>query len=430
MTTNISVSPSDLEKIVRDVVSKVDADKAAENMARAQEVGERAMKDGGGIDALARLVRNHEIPERAKVENGALVSDPHKGKGLGFARFARSLVMMQLTKAPLIDAARELSKTDKSYQSTVDLIESKSELRTMSVSSMSSGGALVPTEMASEMIELLYAKTVSLELGARTMEFSSSISLGRMNSGATAYYVGEAANITPSQPGFGELRMTGKKIAAIASITNELLRNPSVGADAIVRDALLHAMAERRDLSVLRGAGDSNQPKGVTKWINSSNYFNSTGTTTAQKIADIVKAVRLVDESQIPLDSGGWVMSPRSKWSLFATLDSNSNYVFAAQLALGMLLGFPLRSTRQIPNNLGGGSDSEVYFGAWNDLIIGYDKTTPMQLESFPNGTWFDGSALVSGVSNDTTPIRLLEAHDVVLRHDNTFSRIDAVAWT
>jgi len=429
MTTNLSVPSSDLEKIVRDVVNKVDADKAVENMARAQEAGDRAMKDGG-LDALFRLVREHEKPERAKVENGAVVSDPHKGKGLGFARFARSMVMMQLTKAPLLDAARELSKTDKSYQSTVDMIEGKAELRAMSASSMSAGGSLIPPEMAAELVELLYAKTVALELGARTMDFNSSISMGKINSGATTYYVGEAANITPSQPGTGELRMTGKKAAALVPITNELLRNPSVGADTIVRDDLLQAMALRRDLSALRGTGDSNQPKGVTKWINSSNYFNSTGTTTAQKIADIVKAVRLVDESKIPLDSGGWVMSPRSKWALFATLDNNSNFVFAAQLALGMLLGFPIRSTTQIPNNLGGGTDSEVYFGAWNDLVIGFDKTTPMQIEAFPNGAYYDGSAVVSGISNDTTPIRLLEGHDVVLRHDNTFSRIDAVAWT
>jgi HK97 family phage major capsid protein len=337
--------------------------------------------------------------------------------------------MMQLDKKPLIDSARDLAKTDKSYQATVDFIESKTELRAMSASSMTAGGALIPPELAAELVELLYARTVVMGLGARTMDFTSSINLGKINSGATVYYVGEAANITPSQPGFGELRMTGKKAAALVSVTNELLRNPSVGADTIVRDDLLQAMALRRDLSALRGTGDSGQPKGITKFINASNVFNSTGTTTAQKVADLTKAIRLVDESNVPLDSGGWCMSPRSKWSLFATLDANSNFVFAAQLAMGMLLGFPARSTTQVPNNLGGGSDSEVYFGAWNDLIIGFDKTTPMQVEAFPNGAYFDGAAVVSGISNDTTPIRLMEAHDVLARHDNTFARIDAVGW-
>jgi HK97 family phage major capsid protein len=425
-----AITPADLEKIVRDTINKVDADRAATNMERAQEAGERVMLDGGGIEALIRMARESDRPQRAAVDAAGVVTfDPHKGRGLGFVRFVRSIVMMQVDKKPLIDTARDLAKADRAYQSTVDFIESRAELRAMSSSSMTAGGALIPPELAAELVELLYARTVVLGLGARTLEFSSSINLGKMNSGATVFYVGEASNITPSQPGFGELRMTGKKAAAIVPVTNELLRNPSVGADTIIRDDLLQAMALRRDLSALRGTGDTTQPKGVTKFINSSNVFNSTGTTTAQKVADITKAIRLVDESNIPLDSGGWAMSPRSKWGLFATLDANSNFVFAAQLAMGMLLGFPARSTTQVPNNLGGGSDSEVYFGAWNDLIIGFDKTSPLQVEAFPNGAYYDGSAVVSGISNDTTPIRLIEGHDVMLRHDNTFARIDAVAW-
>lgn len=427
-----AVTPADLEKLVRDTINKVDADKAVGNMQRAQDAGERIMLDGGGIEALVRLARESDRPQRAQVDaaTGVVAFDPYKGRGLGFVRFVRSIVMMQVDKKTLIDTARDLAKADRSYQSTVDFIESRQELRAMSVSSLTAGGALIPPELAAELVELLYARTVVLGLGARTLEFSSSINLGRMNSGATVYYVGEGSNITPSQPGFGELRMTGKKAAAIVPVTNELLRNPSVGADTIIRDDLLQAMALRRDLSALRGTGDTNQPKGLTKWINSSNVFNSTGTSTAQKVADLTKAIRLVDESNIPLDSGGWAMSPRSKWALFATLDNNSNFVFAAQLAMGMLLGFPTRSTTQIPNNLGGGSDSEVYFAAWNDLIMGFDRTTPMQVEAFPNGAYFDGSAVVSGISTDTTPIRLLEGHDVIMRHDNTAARIDAVAWT
>ena len=430
MTVPANITASDLEKIVRDTINKVDADKAADNMGRAREAGERVVLDGGGIEALVRMARESDKPSRARVENGVVSHDPYKGRGLGFVRFIRSVVMMQMDKKPLIDSARALASVDKEYQSTVDFIESRENLRAMSVSSLTAGGALIPPELSGEIVELLYAKTVALALGARTIEFTSSINMGKMNSGATVYYVGEGANVTPSQPAFGELRLTGKKAAAIVPVTNELLRNPSVGADTIIRDDLLQAMALRRDLSALRGTGETNQPKGVTRWINSSNVFNSTGTTTAQKVADLVKAVRLVDESNVPLDSGGWALSPRSKWALFATLDANSNFVFAAQLAMGMLLGFPNRTTTQIPNNLGGGTDSEVYFGAWNDLVMGFDKATPTQVEAFPNGTFFDGSALVSGISSDQTPIRMLEGHDVILRHDNTFARIDAVAWT
>lgn len=436
MTALSNLTTADLEKLVRDTINKVDADRAAANMEVAQEVGERTMKDGGGIEALVRLVREADRVPRAKVVGDVVANDPHNGKGLRAARYIRAAALAQQTKRSILDAANELIDTARrsggdvrGYEEVVTLAKAE-QTRANSVSSFTAGGALLPVELAAELIELLYARTVVLQLGARTIDFMNSINLGKMNSGATVSYVGEGANIVPSQPGFGELRMTGKKAAALVPITNELLRNTSVGADTIIRDDLLQAMALRRDLSALRGTGDTYQPKGVTRFITAGNVFNSTGTTTAQKVADLTKALRLVDESNVPLDSGGWIMSPRSKWALFATLDANSNFVFAAQLAMGMLLGFPAKSTTQIPNNLGGGTDSELYFGAFSDLIIGFDKATPMQMEAFPNGAYHDGSAVVSGISNDTTPVRLIEAHDVLLRHDNTFARIDAVAWT
>lgn len=420
----------ELESFIRDHVRSEVADVAVSNMERAQAEAEtiRAQqKNPADLAEFAKLAEERRNA-RAKVDStGKLVSDPLKGRGLGFARLARTLALAEQARTTPVAAAKMLAaQGGEEYARLGDVLEQ----RLMSQGSFAQGGSLVPPEMAAEMVELLYAKTVALALGARTMEFQASINIGKLNSGASVAYAGENALIVPSTPGTGELRLAGKKAVALVGVTNELLRNPSVGADAILRDDLLQAMALRRDLSALRGTGDASQPKGVTKWINSSNYFNSAGTTTANKVADLVKAVRLVDESNIDLTSGGWAMSPRSKWALFATLDSNSNFVFAQQLAMGMLLGFPVRTTTQIPNNLGGGTDSEVYFGAWADLIIGFDKVTPLSLEFFPNGTYHDGSALVSGISQDQTPVRLMEAHDVVLRHDNTFARIDAVAWT
>jgi HK97 family phage major capsid protein len=431
MTTLANLTAADLEKIIRDTVNKVDADRAAANMQRAQEDGERALKDGG-IEALVRLVRDVNAVPRATVQEGVVVSDPFKGKGLRAARFFRCAALAAESKRKVSDVAKTIAiredvtaEDKRAYGELAALLEE----RALQSNVMTGGGALVPPELAAELVELLYARTVVLALGARTLEFTSSINLGKMNSGATVSYVGELGNIVPSQPGFGELRMTGRKASSLVAVTNELLRNPSVSADTIIRDDLLQAMALRRDLSALRGTGDTFQPKGITKFIAAGNVFNSTGTTTAQKVADLTKAIRLVDESNVPLDSGGWAVSPRTKWGLFATLDANSNFVFAMQLAMGMLLGFPLKTTTQIPNNLGGGTDSELYFGAWNDLIVGFDRATPMQVEAFPNGAYHDGSAVVSGISNDSTPVRMLEGHDIIARHDNTFARIDQVAW-
>lgn len=427
MSENVTLQVSELAKVIRDEVSKAVADRAVESLEAAKEHGEKVLRDSGSGALLAEARKQGATP-RAEVsaDGSAIKVDPHNGRGLGFARFARTMALAKTANLTPVEAARSLGRENSAYNALAE----SGEIRAMSSGSFAAGGALVPPEFAAEMVELLYAASVTQALGVRSMEFTASIGMGKLNSGATVGYVGEAANVVPTTPATSELRMTGKKAMALVAVSGELLRNPGVGADALIRDDLLMALALRRDLSVLRGAGDTFQPKGLLNSVNSSNVFASTGTTQAAKVADLVKAIRLVDESNVPLTSGGWVMSPRSKWSLFSTLDGNGQFVFAAQLALGNLLGFPLKTTTQIPNNLGGGSESEIHFGAWNDLILGFDKVTPLQVKLSEDGAFHDGSAVVSGFSSDQTPIRIMEGHDVCLRHDNTFSRITGVSWT
>lgn len=429
---------AELEQFVRDNVSKESAAVATKNMERAAAEMEdirSKMRDPNDLQEFMRVALERRR-ERATVDStGRVVSDPLRGRGLGFARLARILTVAASDRcnpeeacSRLADTARNRGLPDaaEGYERVVADLKD----RGMSLTDFAAGGSLAPQAMASEFIELLYARTVVLALGARTMDIQGSLDIGKINSGASIGYTTEGGNIVPTQMGTGKLRLVGKKAAAIVGLTNELLRNPSVGADAVLRDDLLQAMGLLRDLSALRGTGGDAMPNGVRNQIVSGNKFNSTGTTIAQKVADLAKAMRLVDESNVPLESGGWVMSPRSFWALFATLDGNSQFVFAAQLVLGLLFGFPAKTTTQVPNNLGGGSDSEVYFGAWQDLIVGFDTLAPLQVESFPGGTWNNNGTLVSGISTDQTPVRIIEGHDMLLRHNNTFALIEQVAWT
>lgn len=430
----------DVEAIIRDGVSKAVAEAMVDSTRKATEEAERARKEGKNAEVLAQVAEKMKGEhERAKVDSRTLevIHDPHKGKGLRFARAVKALgAAKHESCAPKEMARRWANQGHRQYAEIADLLEqaerdTNSPNRALNESTFAQGGSLVPIQESTEFIELLYAATLALKLGARTMEFNGSVAMGRLNSGATVFYVGEADNITPSQPGVGEIRMSRKKAAAVVPITNELLRNPSVGADAIVRDDLVNAMALRRDLSFFRGIGSTGQPKGMAFWLNQSlNKFAQSANTAAGKIADLVKLIRLVDESNVPLVSGGFAMSPRSLWSLASTVDANSNLVFAAMINQGMLFGFPFGRSTQIPNNLGGGSDSEVYFGAFNDAILGFDVGTPFTVEVFINGAFFDGSTVVSGISSDQSVIRALEGHDVSLRHDQAFAQLTGVQWT
>ncbi len=424
-----AISVKDLGKIIKDNVDAAMADKMVGAEQEARAAFDAAMKRGDPefMRKVAQLATGNGQPTReAKLSAYGAGLDPHKGKGLGFARAVRSIAHAKRSGAKAQDVAAEWAKRGHvGYRETADELAGF-EKRALEAGTLAAAGVLIPEQMASEFIELLYAQTVATSLGARDLEFSGALTLGRLNASATVGYVGEEANITPSQPSVGAVKLTGKKAAGLVAITNELLGMPSVGADAMVRDDLLQAMALRRDLSFYRGTGAETQPKGVQSWVRPGSRFNQTGTTLAQVVGDYCQLARFVEESNIPSNDAAYVMTPRTFWGLAKLLDTNGSFVFMPMLMAGNLFGFRFAKTTQIPNNISG-SQSQVFFGVHSDVILGRDISRPLEIEMQTNGAYWNGSAVVAGFSNDTTPIRIIESHDVAARHDNTFAIMDQV---
>ena len=57
------------------------------------------------------------------------------------------------------------------------------------------------------------------------------------------------------------------------------------------------------------------------------------------------------------------------------------------------------------------------------------DPAFTMEVEAFPGGTYFDGSALQSGISRDQTVLRALSKHDIAMRHNLAASLLTGVLW-
>lgn len=434
------MTPDDLKSFIRDSVRASLAEGMTVSVDKATEAADRAKREGSHLDMLARIVAGASEEARAggnypraivDMRLGTIITDPHKGRGLELARAVKAMLVGKMENRDAKDVAQSWFKAGhRHYEPVADTIEPIK--RAMSESVAASGGLLVAPQIG-EFIELLYAVTLAYRLGARDYEFNRQVDFGKMTAGVTAYYGGELALMVPSTPSVGQVKMSAKKAYAITLLSNEILRNPSVSSDALVRDDMLKAIALKRDSSFYRGTGTEYAPKGWKNWIKSANKNGQSGTALANKVSDLIKAISLVDESNIDLEMnrGAFAMAPRSKWALAATLDSQGNFVFAAMLASGQLFGFPIGTTTQIPTNLGGGTnESEIYFGVHNDVFLGRDSTQPLQVEVFPNGAVHDGSAVVSGISTDQSAIRALEAHDVAARHDNTGAMVTGVTWT
>lgn len=374
--------------------------------------------------------------------------DVHDGKGLDFVRFVKAHAVARTRGADPALVAKQWG-----YKRVAEVIEAglrgnmqheaftpEQRAVAMTESVMADGGALVPDEFSSEFIELLRPATVVRASGARVVPMNSgTLSMGRQNTAGTASYQGETENIAPSKLSVGQLQASAKKLTALTPISNDLIRDAAISAEALVRDDLVAVMARKEDITFIRALGTQYQPKGILYWTAETNKFDATqdgpSATVAEVTADLARLLQLVDESDVNVDLAsaagtvGWIMTPRSKWFLFGMVNEHGVPVFRDELRMGKLWNHPVRTTTQIPNTLGDGSDeSEVYFGIFDQAIIA--ENTNLIVDAFPGGAYADSNGtVVSGISADQTVIRTIARHDFLVRHNNCFAVLEAVRW-
>ena len=215
----------------------------------------------------------------------------------------------------------------------------------------------------------------------------------------------------------------------IVPISNDLLRFEAVGADAIIRDDSLYAMAQREDQAFLRGDGSLHTPKGILNWTPSANKFDANvSTTLATVTTDLSDAILRLRQGNVKFINPGWIMAPRTEMYLRSIRDTNGNFAFKEEMDRGLLFGWKYASTNEVPITLGGGTESEIYLVDFADCIVGESNT--VTVDSSSEASYWDGSALQSAYARDLTLLRLIAHHDFGVRHEESLVVIEAVTWS
>ncbi len=356
--------------------------------------------------------------------------DPQKGTGLKFARLTRANTLATLQRCK----PEEIAKQWGDEWLANDIAEARE--KALASGTLSAGGAIVPDQYVAELIELLRSRAVIRGMGPRILPMrNGTMTLPKQTGAATAGYVGENSNATASQQTFGQLQLSAKKLVALTPVSNDLLRESDPAADMIVRDDLVQVMGLREDLAFLRDDGTVNKPKGIRNQVATANVNARTqaasASTSTEINADLHKAMRLVKAANVPIEGAGWVFTSRT-WSHLFSLRESGLWMYKDEMASGRLLGFPFAESNQIPENLnvsgaGTNDESEVYFVAFPQFVIG--DAMSLELSVFDGGSYYDGSTVISGISQDQTVIRTISKHDCMLRHDQAASVITAVDW-
>lgn len=397
------MDPKELAKMIADQVSKA--------------VAERAVAAKPAATAHDEIVKSAQ-EDRPIVTN---VRPATKGSGIELARFIKA----------------QLAAKMQGGGSAADVLKSwgyADQAKALSQDSFSGMGSLVHTEWAADFIELLRNKSVIRAAGANVIQMGASLNFGGQATAATAAYVGETTNIATSNPTTSEpVILSEKKLAALVPIPNDLIRNVSVGAELFVRNDLLKVMALTEDSKFVYGSGASYEPRGLKSRLKSTHTYAMTALTTAkipligELKKEFNKAKRIMKQANADMTKCAWILNPVTEAGIMNAIGPGGegyNVFEREMLERGTLAGFPFFVTNQIPDN---GTSVDLFLYDFSEVILG--ESMALEVETFPNAAYYNGSTVVSGISSDQSVVRALAKHDIALRHDVAGINVTGVTW-
>lgn len=304
----------------------------------------------------------------------------------------------------------------------------------MALSTVTSGagGVLVPENFSASMIESLRPKSVVRGMGAISLPLNNgNLTLPRILSNTSVTYIGTETDIPLTEMSFGDLKLSAKKAAAIVPISNDLLAyagvNPRI--DQEVAKDLAVSMGLSEDLHFIRGAGTGVLPKGLRYWAPAANVVDAPAGTTLNDLDLALGGLMLrLEAANVDMSACGWIMHPRTLRWLQTRRDGNGNKAYP-EIDTGLLKGYRVALTTQIPVNLGTGTnESEIYFVNFADCYIGEDMSLTISISS--EATYKDsGGNVVSAFQRDQTLIRVISKHDFGPRHPESVAVLTKVTW-
>ncbi len=339
--------------------------------------------------------------------------------GVAMAQMVRLLVQASGNQ----HQAAELAKTG-GYGADVHMA--------LSTVSPGAGGVLVPENFSTSVIESLRPKSVVRAMGAVSLPLNNgNLTMPRVLGNTQVAYIGTEEDITVTDMQFGDLKLSSKKAAAIVPISNDLLAwagvNPRI--DAQVSSDLATSMGLSEDLHFIRSAGSAVLPKGLRYWAPVGNVLPAPAGATLAIVDLYLGSMMLrLEAANVDLSACGWIMAPRTIRWLQSLRDGNGNKAYP-EIDAGMLKGYKVALTTQIPVNLGaGGNESEIYFVNFADCYIGEDTNLAVAISTEASYKDANGNT-VSAFQRDQTLIRVISKHDFGPRHVESVAVGTGITW-
>lgn len=246
------------------------------------------------------------------------------------------------------------------------------EKRTLAAGSTGYGAEIVSEDKFS-LLEPLRAKSVLSKVGATFLtNLKGNISIPVLT-GSNAFWKSETATSGDGGASFTEVEFSPKKLTVYLPVSNLLLYQDSVDAEAKLKNDLINAINAKLESTIFGvDSGNTIQPAGI--------FYNAV--LTANGSTDWTKVVSLettVNANNADVDSMFYVVRPELLGKLKTTAKASNTAAFIAEN--GTINGYKFVTTTHLATSGSSyytafGNFNDVYVCMWNNLEIIEDKIT------------------------------------------------------
>lgn len=275
-----------------------------------------------------------------------------------------------------------------------------------------------------DFIEYLYARTLFDKLPLR--EVPANVTIKGQDGAATAYWVGQSKSIPVTKADFFDVTLSPLKVAALAVVSKELLRDATPSAEMLVRDALVEASAQKVDSTFFSTAAAvaNVSPAGILNGL-------TAGTSAGNDVDGLVTDIKAL--------YAGFIAANNASGLHFATTESLAKSIGLMQNALGQdafpgvtasggtLKGDPIHGG----GNVGAGDlillkPTDIYKIGDRGVEVSLSTEAAIQMANNPDGesdTPTANSSLVSMFQTDSVALKVVRPLNFAKR------RASAVAY-
>lgn len=347
--------------------------------------------DGSSAKAASES-RDPRIPSQVKATEKL---DP----GVRMARVVKCLGRAQGNRSEALEIAKSLYPNDEPVMNVM-----KAAVAAGSTTNTTWVGNLVgdETSVYADFVEYLRPQTILGRFGQggvpslRTVPFR--VPLIGQSSGGAGYWVGEGNAKPLTKFDFSRTTLEPLKVANIAVLTMEAIRDSSPSADLIVRDQLVAALRERLDIDFINPAKAASAGVSPASITNGVTAIPSVGVDADAVRADIRALFAAFIAANNAPTSGVWIMTATQALSLSLMLNPLGQPEFAGiGMTGGTLFGLPVIVSEHVPaGTVALVNAGDIYLGDEGGFTVDVSREASLQMDDAPDNPSTGSTVLVS----------------------------------